>query len=306
VAEAPDISIVIPNWNGRELVSGCVESIERTRGSLRLEVIVVDNASSDGSVDYLRTRFPDLRLLVNESNQGFSRACNRGAASAAAPSICLLNSDAILQHEGLQRLLARLESSPRAGIVGAQLRNPNGSFQASHAPFPGLGLELMIVSGLGRLLHGPTYPWRGAEEERGAQQVDWIAGACMLVRREAWEAMSGLDEGYFMYSEEMDLCYRLRRAGWQVWYEPAALVTHIGGASTVRLGERSQAILYASRVRFYRLHYGTAPALAARWLILVATAVKIGAHGVLRALSGGRRGRAVVSLRQLRAELRGA
>lgn len=301
-----DLSIVIPNWNGRELLADCLESLRRTRGDLEIETIVVDNASNDDSVEFLRRHFPEVRLRVNRSNDGFARACNQGVEMGSAAYVLLLNSDTILQAGAIQSLLELARAHPEAAVVGAQLRNADGTFQSSYSPFPDLRVECMIVTGLGRVLYGAPYPCpRHAEAERGPQRVDWVGGACILVRRDAWAAMRGLDEGYFMYSEEMDLCYRLHAAGWQVWYEPAAVVVHLGGGSSAKLGARSEAMLYRSRVRFYSLHHGPLRARLVRWLILCTTAIKIAVHSLLRGLSGGRRGRAVVSLRQLRAELRG-
>jgi hypothetical protein len=301
---APDISIVIPSWNGRELLAASLASVRQTRGDLRLQLIVVDNASSDGSVRLVRARFPEVAVLENQRNEGFARACNQGALASAAPFLLLLNSDTEVRPQALQRLLALARARPEAAIVGPQLRNPDGTFQSSHSPFPDLWQEAMILSGAGRLLHGAAYPSRGAEEAKGPQPADWVGGACMLVRRAAFAAAGGFDEGYFMYAEEMDLCYRLRCAGWEVWYEPAAVVVHAGGGSARQLGTQSEAILYRSRIRFYRCHRGVAAARLVRWMVLGATAIRIGVHGLLRAASGGRRGRRVVSLRQLQAALR--
>jgi GT2 family glycosyltransferase len=186
------------------------------------------------------------------------------------------------------------------------LRNRDGTFQVSHSPFPHLWLDWMILTGIGRLLHGPAYPSAAAATGSEPQRADWVGGACMLVRREAFEAVGGLDEGYFMYAEEMDFCYRLAARGWEVWYEPAAVAVHLGGGSAVKLGARSEAMLYASRVRFYRLHRGASQARLLAWMILAATGVKIAVHGAIRWATGGRRGRTVPPLSRVRAELRKA
>lgn len=300
---SPEVSVVIPSWNGRDLLASCLASLADD-GGVRLETIVVDNASSDGSADLVAERFPAARLLRNARNEGFARAVNRGAAAARAPFLLVLNSDARLQADALRRLLSRAASQARAAIVGPQLRNEDGTFQGSHARFPTLWQELLVLSGTGRLLRGAAYPSRGPEDGRGARPVDWVGGACLLVRRDAFAAVGGFDEGYFMYAEETDLCYRLRRAGWQIWYEPAAVVVHLGGGSSAALGTHREVILYRSRLRFQRLHRGAAAALVLRWMILSSTAIKIALHGALRWLSGGRLGRRVVSLRTLRAELR--
>jgi GT2 family glycosyltransferase len=300
-----DVSVVVPNWNGRELLGPCLEAVRAAAGGdLRVEAVVVDNASADGSAAYVRERFPEVVLIENARNEGFARACNRGVAATHAPLVLLLNTDAVLTRDALAHLVDCMRTHPRAAVVGAQLRNADGSFQCSHLPFPSLWVDWMILSGLGRFFHGAAYPSRAADEHLGAQSVEWVGGACMLARRAAYEEAGGLDEEYFLYGEEMDLCYRLRRSGWEVWYEPRARVVHLGGGSSVKLGARSEAVNHRSRVRFFRLHHGERAARLATWMILFATAFKIPLHALLRAVSRGRRGRTVVALRQLRAELR--
>jgi GT2 family glycosyltransferase len=299
-----DVAVVVPNWNGRELLGACLDSVRAAAADLRVETIVVDNASSDDSAAYVRERHPGVHLILNATNEGFARACNRGVAVSAAPLVLLLNTDAILGRDALRRLVDCIRAHPRAAVVGAQQRNADGSFQCSRLPFPNLWLDWMIISGLGRLLFGAAFPSYPASEHGGAQPAEWVGGACMLVRRQAYEAVGGLDQQYFMYGEEMDLCYRLRQAGWEIWYEPGAVVVHLGGGSSVKLGPRSEALNYRSRVRFYRLHHGERDARAVTWMILGATAVKTPLHALVRLVTRGRRGRTVVPMRELRAELR--
>jgi hypothetical protein len=300
-----DVSVIIVNWNTRALLADCLASVAQTAGELTCEVIVVDNASTDGSAAMVRERFPHVRLMANTDNVGFARANNQALAASQGRYRLLFNSDAALLPGALQALVSLAEAQPRAGIVGAHLRNRDGSFQASHSPFPTAWQEFMILSGLGRMLRGRAYPSHGPEEERGPQPVDYVEGACLLVRREAYEQVGGLDEGYFMYAEEVDWCYAMRQRGWQVWYQPAARVLHAGGASSQNRRPQREGDLYRSRVRFFRKHYGDA---AARWLkvqILGWTALKSAAHSALRLLSRGRYGRPVVSPRYLVAQLRG-
>lgn len=300
----PDVSIIILNWNTRDLLAQCIETAQRLAGPLSLEFIVVDNASTDDSVAMVRERFPDARVVENAENVGFARGNNAGVAVATGRYALLLNSDAFLTQGALSALVALADSHPRAGLIGAHLRNADGSFQASHTPFPTLGRELFILTGLGRALFGPHFPSHGPEEARGAQTVDYVEGACLLVRPEAYRAVGGLDSGFFMYAEEVDLCFALRRAGWEVWYEPAARVTHLGGGSSQHRRPQREGDLYRSRVRFFRKHYGALQATLLKGLIYLLTLIKMSAHGTLRWLTGGRRGRAVVSLAYLRAQLK--
>jgi N-acetylglucosaminyl-diphospho-decaprenol L-rhamnosyltransferase len=301
-----DLSIVIVNWNTCQILADCLDSIEATAKSLAFEVIVVDNGSTDGSQAMLGARFPHVRLIQNQDNVGFARANNQAVAVSNGRYVLLLNSDALLLAQAVQAMFDLAEAKPRAGIVGTQLLNPDGSFQASHTPFPNHWQEFLILSGVGRMLHGRWYPSHGPEEDKGPQIVDYVEGACLLVRREAYEDVGGLDEGYFMYAEEVDWCYAMRKKGWQVWYQPAAKVMHLGGGSSQGRRTQREADLYRSRVRFFRKHYGDRAAWLLKLQIYGLTAVKIVVHGLLHLISGGRYGRAVVPLRRLAIELRGA
>ncbi len=265
---------------------------------------MVDNASTDGSQAMMRQQFPHIHLIANRENVGFARANNQAMRVSKGRYALLLNSDALLLANAAQVMISLAEANPQAGIIGAQLLNPDGSFQASHTPFPNLWQEFLILSGVGRMLYGRWYPSRGPQEDQGPQMVDYVEGACMLVRREAFEDVGGLDEGYFMYAEEVDWCYAMREKGWQVWYQPAAQVIHLGGGSSQSRRTRREADLYRSRVRFFRKHYGDRAAWLLTLQIYGLTAIKIAVHGLLRLVSGGRYGRSVVSLRYLAPVLR--
>ncbi len=298
-----DTSIIILNWNTRDMLARCLESIAQTVGALNAEIIVVDNASTDGSQAMLRSQFPYVRLIQNDENVGFAKANNQAMAICQGRYALLLNSDTLLLDGALRAMLDLAEAQPRAGIVGAQLLNPDGSFQASYTRFPNLRQEFLILSGLGRQLYGRWYPSYGPEEDKGSQVADYVQGACLLVRRQAFEEVGGLDECYFMYAEEVDWCFTMREMGWQVWYQPAAKVIHLGGGSSRGRQTRREADLYRSRVRFFRKHYGNRAARLLKLQIYAFTAIKIAAHGLLRLVSGGRCGRQVVPLGHLMTEL---
>lgn len=302
----PDLSIIIVNWNTCQLLADCLNSIIDTAGNITYEIIVVDNGSTDGSQAMLARQFPQARLLQNRENVGFARANNQALAASRGRYALLLNSDALATPGSLQALVSLAGQQPRAGIVGARLVNPDGSFQASYTPFPTLWQEFLILSGLGRLFFGRWYPSRGPDADKGPQIVDYVEGACMLVRREAYESAGGLDEGYFMYAEEVDWCYTMRQKGWQVWYQPAAKIIHLGGASSAGRRTRREADLYQSRVRFFRKHYGNTAAAALKGQIYGFTAAKFLVHGLLRQVSRGRFGRPVVGIRQLALQLKNA
>ncbi len=299
-----DASIIIINWNTRDMLSDCLGSIALTAGKLNVEIIVVDNNSTDGSQAMVQERFPEVRLIQNRQNVGFAKANNQALAVMQGRYALLFNSDALATPGSIQALIELADSQPGAGLIGALLVNPDGSFQASYTSFPNLWQEFLILTGLGRLLHGRRYPSRGPNEAKGPQKVDYVEGACLLARREAFQQVGGLDEGYFMYAEEVDWCYAMKKAGWQVWYQPKSRIVHYGGGSSKNRRTQREADLYRSRVRFFRKHYGNAAASALKFLIYSLTAVKIVTHHLLRLLSGNRHGRPVVGLGDLVASLR--
>jgi N-acetylglucosaminyl-diphospho-decaprenol L-rhamnosyltransferase len=301
-----DLSIIIVNWNTRDLVIRCLQSIYETVDSLAFEVIVVDNASTDDSIATTRELFPQVQIIENRENVGFARANNQAAAVSQGRYMLLLNSDALLLPHAARKMFDLAEAHPQAGIVGAQLFNPDGSFQASHTPFPNLWQEFLILSGVGRLLFGHWYPSRGPEDDKGPQIAGYVEGACLFVRRAAFEQVGGLDENYFMYAEEVDWCYTMQKKGWRVWYEPAAQVIHLGcGSSQTRRTQR-EGDLYQSRVRFFRKHYGNTAAQLLKLQIYCFTLIKAAVHSPLRLVSGGRRGRQVVPLSCLISKLKEA
>lgn len=302
---APAVSVIIVNWNTRQLLGQCLDTLSENMGGLYYDVWVVDNASSDDSVPFLRTNYPWVHVIESNRNLGFAGANNLAMHSSDGRYMLLLNSDAFVMPDAVRSLVRCADAEPRSAIVGACLLNPDGTFQASHTPFPTLASEWLILTGLGRKIFGGHYPSRGSEVGLGRQRVDYVEGACMLVRRTAFEQVGGMDEGYFMYAEEVDWCFSMKTAGWQVWYEPAAKVTHIGGASSTGRRTRREADLYRSRIRFFRKHKGDLAANILKMEILGLTAIKNVVHWVLRLVTKNRKGRHIVGVRELAMSLRG-
>ncbi|MEZ4640042.1 MAG: glycosyltransferase family 2 protein [Caldilineaceae bacterium] len=299
-----DLSVIIVNWNTRDLLADCIRSVQETVHDLRYDIWVVDNASTDDSVAMLRSRFPTVNVIANTENVGFACANNQAMAASSGRYMLLFNSDALATVGAIQALVGLAERTPRAGIVGAHLVNADGTFQASHTRFPNIGQEFMIISGLGRRFNGYWYPSHTAEEASGPVAVDYVEGACLLVRRTAYEAVGGLDEGYFMYAEEVDWCYTMQQQGWQVWYEPAARVIHLGGGSSQNRRTAREADLYRSRVRFFKKYRGPLAVAALKAMIVGFTAIKLATHSLLRSISHGQRRRQVVSVREITTALR--
>ncbi len=251
-----DLSIIIVNWNTRQITADCLRSIQETAGALQYEVIVVDNASSDGSPAMIREQFGWVKLIENQDNPGFAGANNQGMAVSQGRYLLLLNSDTIVKPGALQAAMQFMDGHPEVGLCGIRLLNPDGSFQTSHAPFPNLLSEFLIATTLGRRLLNPYYPTPRPGANDSAQEVDWVVGAFMLLRREVYEKVGGMDTTYWMYSEETDWCYRIKQAGFRIFYLPEIAIIHIGGASTRQRKPEMMARLTKSKVLFFAKNYG--------------------------------------------------
>jgi GT2 family glycosyltransferase len=242
---------------------------------LELEVFVVDNASSDGSQAMVDSDFPQVELVRNAENVGFARANNQAMQLGRGRYCLLLNSDAVLLDGTVRAMIEVLHSDPRSGIVGAQLLNPDGSFQGSFADFPSLTGELLLATRLASHVYSSSYPNYPPERSQHLCTCDWVSGACLMARRVAIEQIGGLDETYFMYSEETDWCYRMWKAGWLVAYQPKAKVIHWNGQSSKRVPERRRSLVYRSKWLFMRKHHGPVVAGAFRSALLLVSAAKL-------------------------------
>lgn len=301
-----DLSVIIVNWNTRDVLAKCIRSVYETGQGIDLEIILVDNASKDGSVTMVRRSFPEVRLIENTENVGFVRANNQAIARCQGRYVLLLNSDTYVLSNSLVNTVQFMNDHPKAGIAGVRLLNPDGTFQASYTPFPTLWREFLILSGLGRWLIRPTFPSFGPRSKKGPRQIKgYMEGAYLMARREAIDQIGGLDERIFMYAEDVDWCYRFHQTGWEVWYLPEAPIFHHGGQSTKKRKGRLEAELYRSRIYFFRKHYGAIPAWCLKVLIFSLTLLKIIIHGSLRILTNGHRGRVVTSWKDLRVALKG-
>lgn len=305
-AKRVDLSIIVVNWNTRDLLAQCLQSLEDTIRDSSYDVWVVDNGSSDGSVEMVRERFPRTHLIVNVENVGFAGANNQALACCSGRYVLLLNSDTRALPGSLDEVVRFMVEHPNAGVAGVRLLNPDESFQASYTPFPTLWREFLILSGLGRCLIRSIFPSYGPQVQKGAQQIKgYLEGACLLARREAVDHVGGLDEHIFMYAEDVDWCYRFHRAGWGIWYLPQAPIIHYGGQSSKKRQGRMEAELYRSRVYLFRKHHGQAAAFWLKSLIYAMTLVKLPVHRFLRCVTHGRGGREITGWRELRAALGG-
>jgi len=277
----PDLSVIIVNWNVRDLLRRCLHSILASLPACQLEIIVVDNGSTDGSAEMVRMEFPQVHLLANPDNRGFTGANNQGLAVARGRYVLLLNPDTEVVGDALETLVAFADAHPDVGVVGPQLLNPDGTVQSSRRRFPTLATALLESTWLQpyapRRLLARYYVLDRPDDE--VQDVDWVTGAALMARREAVEQVGPLDEGFFMYSEELDWCRRFRAAGWRVVYLPTARIIHHEGKSSEQVLPARHIHFQTSKIRYFRKYHGPAAAEVLRLVLLGNYLWQIGVEG---------------------------
>lgn len=251
-----DLSISIVSWNTLQVLRECLASVYETAGDLDYEVIVVDNASSDGSADMVNQEYPQATLIRNAENRGFAAANNQALAVSRGRYFLLLNPDTICKPGALEKLVGFLDSHSRCAAVGPMVLNPDGSLQYSWARFPTFWGE--VRGRLDRRISGvQNVPATPSEvRELGAFRVDWIGGCCLMARREAIDRVGPMDEAFFMYCEETDWCKRFADAGWEVWVEPSAEIIHFGGQSSAQVVSEAAVLLRRNKRRYFEKHCG--------------------------------------------------
>lgn len=248
---APAVSAVIVSYNVCDLLISCIDSL---RADGVDEIVVVDNASSDGSVAAVTAHDPDVKVIALSQNLGFATAANRGVAETTTEYVAILNPDLLLDTPVCKVLMESLVRDPQLALVGPRIRTPDGALYPSVRTFPNF-----LDSAGHAFLHfvWPTNPFSRRYrmldwDHEVPAAVDWVAGTFMMARRTAWDAVGGFDEGYFMYLEDVDLCRRVHEAGWSVGYEPGASVVHVIGCSTDQTPYRMIAIHHSSLWRYAR------------------------------------------------------
>ncbi|HRW09580.1 MAG TPA: glycosyltransferase family 2 protein [Caldilineaceae bacterium] len=276
------VSIIIVNWNTCALTADCLRSVAEEHDRLRehfgivdpIETIVVDNGSTDGSVALLRDQFPWVQLLENQENVGFAAANNQGLSHCHGRYILLLNSDTKLLPGAIEALVCFMEEHPQVGAVGSRYLNPDGSLQHSCYPAPTLSREFW------RMFHlDKVYPYGIYRMERWSTEeprpVDIIQGAALLLRHTIAGKLGLFDTGYFMYSEEQDLCRRIQEAGWQIYYVPRSTIIHYGGQSTRQVAQTMFLQLYRSKVLYFRKHHGRLTTVGYKGVLMAATLMRL-------------------------------
>ncbi|MSQ28671.1 MAG: glycosyltransferase family 2 protein [Dehalococcoidia bacterium] len=275
------IAAVIVGWNVRDLLERCLASIQlqQTSSSHHIDVWVVDNASADGTAARVRQAAPWANLIANQQNLGFATACNQGVAAAApADAILLLNPDAELLPGAIDELARVLADHPQAGATGPRLLNPDGTTQSSRRRFPTVPTAFWESTFLQQCFPSNSavrsYYCADVPDDE-PRTVDWLVGACLLIRRKAWDQTTGLDEGFFLYFEETDWFKRASALGWTAAYVPAAMVRHQGGGSADQAPVCRRISFADSKGRYYTKHFGRWMGAAVRAFQMVDVALRI-------------------------------
>lgn len=299
-----NVSFIIVSWNVRDLLRRCLRSIEReeetvsqdwlTRHGQRFttEVIVVDNASADGTPEMLRGEFPQVHLIVNQENAGFTRGNNQALATAQGRYLFLLNPDTELRPGALGALVDYMDAEPQVGIAGPRLFYSDGSPQSSRRRFPTLATAFMESTLLQQWFPSSRILTRYYildTPDDAIQEVDWVTGAALFVRRELYDHIGGFDEAFFMYSEELDWCTRAKQAGWRVVYLPCAQVVHHEGKSSAQVLAQRDIYFHSSKIRYFRKRRGPVVAGVLRLFLLGMFAFQLVEEG-LKWLVGHKRG----------------
>jgi N-acetylglucosaminyl-diphospho-decaprenol L-rhamnosyltransferase len=304
----PMVSAVIVHLGRRELLEDCLASLHRSKGIERVETIVVDNASGETDLEKMVAGYPGTRIVRLEERCGYPAASNAGIRASRGRYVLWCNNDLVFEPEAVERLAAFLECHPQYGAAGPRLLNPDGSFQPSFSLLH-MDLRSLLVErlGLGRLLPGWDLArnWRGHELE--SRDVAVGTGACCLIRRDALGAIGGIDERFYMYTEEFDLCFRLWAGGWRVRYLPDARVVHLGGQTTRKSPTRFVLQAWRSRYAYVRKHQGaSAEAVLAAAVVGSTTARYLAtllAGAGARAMGDRERAEAYLHRRRLHASL---
>ncbi len=256
-----DLSIIIVNYNVKEFLQNLLHSIDKAAQNITHEIIIVDNASDDGSIEFLQQKFPKVKLIINKENLGFGKANNIGMKIAKGRYFLLLNPDTLLSENLLQEMTTFLDKTIEAGMAGCKILNPDGTLQlACRRSFPGPWTSFCKVTGLSTLFpkrkifahYNLTYL-----DENQTYEVDAISGSFMMMRKEVYEKTGGFDEDFFMYGEDLDLCYRIQKEGYKVFYVHSAQIIHYKGESTKRSSIDDTKLFYDAMHLFVKKHFST-------------------------------------------------
>lgn len=283
-----DLSVIVITHDSRAHIGECLRTLDRARGALAMDVWVMDNASSDGTLDEVAAVAPWARGVPTGGNLGYAKAVNRGLAASSGEFALVLNPDCLIGDGALEALVAWLRAHPRCGIAGPRILNTDGTLEYSARAYPGPFTLLFNRYSLATRLW-PGNPWSRRYllsdwDHATPRSVDWVSGACMCVRRAAAEAAGSMDEAYFMFNEDVDWCHTLNDAGWTVDYVPAATITHHIGASHARVADKVVLERHRGMIHYLAKHHRLDPVTRA-----LATLVIMGRARLMLALNAARR-----------------
>jgi len=256
-ASSVDVSVIVVAWNVKKLLQDCLESVYEQTKDVCFEVIYVDNASQDGSVEMVRERFPDVRIIENRENKGFIKANNQGIEIARGRYVLLLNSDTLVLDNAIAKTVQFADAHPDAAVVGCRVLNPDRTLQRTCFMYPSVLNTLLAATYLYKVF--PRSKFFGRERMTwwafdDAREVETVCGCYSLVRREAIDQVGVMDETYFVYGDDPDWCYRFKKAGWRIMFTPIPQIIHYGGQNTSQMARKFRWQLLGSRLIFMRLH----------------------------------------------------
>ena len=280
----PDVSVVIVNWNTRDLLNQTLQSLYEKTKRVNFETIVVDNGSEDESTELVEKSWKQVKLIKFPINKGFAVANNVGFREAKGRYVLLLNSDTIITSTTLPVMVKFLDDHSDAGCVGCKHLNVDKTLQRSMDNFPSLLNDFLSYTELYRLsiflpLLKNKFAWWSDHNE--VREVDWVNGACMMVRKEVIDEVGGLDEEFFIYGEELDWCYRMKERGWKVYFTPKATIVHLGGQAMNRAANKRIVLKYKGQYLFYKKHYPLYKYAILRTFVTIIAIVRIVILGVI-------------------------
>jgi GT2 family glycosyltransferase len=296
-----DVSIIIVSWNAKKYLLDCLNSLIQRQKEYSQELIVVDNASSDGSAELVEKDFPQVKLIRNEENLGFAKANNIGIRASNARYVCLINSDVILLDHCIEKLIDFMDSHPSTGMIGPKILNPDRSLQPQCQHFPTIWNHLCQTFGFNKLFPNSALfsePFMRYWAYNETKKVEVINGCFWIIRREALDKVGLLDEDFFFYGEDIDWCKRFQNAGWEVMFNPNAAAIHFGGASSANAPIRFYIELQKADLRYWRKHHGRLGYWAYWMIILLRQLVRLPVYVLICIFQPVARSKAIFKLKR--------
>jgi len=288
----PLLSIIVVTWNGKKYAIECLESLQVNLDNLSAEVIIVDNASTDGTPEAIRIQFPNVTLIENHANLGFAKANNIGMALSRGRYLCLVNSDVVIPPGCLEKMVEFLEAHPGIGVLGPKMLSPAGSVVSSVRRLPTVWNTLCCALGLHRIFPRSAMLGGFSMDVKGfdtVQNVEVVTGWFWMIPRKALQSVGGLDEQFFMYGEDIDWCRRFREAGWQVVYYPYIGALHYGAASSGEAPVRFYVEMRRANLQYFRKHHGAIGILGYRFAIWIHELFRVIGNSLIYCYNGRRR-----------------